>query len=72
MSEERQKQKLSVDLILIWARKGQRTVSEREEKGVLKTANLGEREPTRARSRPTGPTRRGPTRQQLTVRTNDN
>ena len=72
MSEERQKQKLSVDLILIWARKGQRTVSEREEKGVLKTANLGEREPTHARSRPTGPTWRGPTRQQLTVRTNGN
>ena len=34
MSEERQKEKLSVDLILMWVRKGQRTVSEREEKGA--------------------------------------
>ena len=69
MSEERQKEKLSVDLILIWVRKGQRTVSEREEKCALKTAILGEREPTHARFRPTGPTRRGPRRQQIAVRT---
>ena len=57
--------KLSIDLILIWAKKdrkiafyrfdtnlgkeGQKTVSEREEKGALKTANLG-RERTHARA----------------------
>ena len=84
ISEERQKVKLSIDLILIWAKKdrkiafyrfdtnlgkeGQKTVSEREEKGALKTANLGrERTHARAHVAPHVSPRRSPTHQSTTL-----